>query len=850
MKVLSLNGTDWTLLDPQTSQTCPATVPGCVHTDLLAADRIPDPWYRDNEKEIHWVCLQDWTYTRTFDVDEALLEHDHLTLCCEGLDTLAEVVINDQCVLNADNMFRTWQTEVRSALKLGKNRIEVRFTSPIPEMQRLDAERRLPGWNIFHEDFFGKSYIRKMGCAFGWDWGLMAPTAGIWRDITLRAWHTRLADIQHTQQHDPAGPVTIHTRITTEGRPGASVRVRIEKDGSPITIADSSINESEVIISQTIENPALWWPAGLGEQPLYEVTTELLDADGQVIERQSHRLGLRTLELIREADEFGESFRFRCNGLDFFAKGANWIPCDVFPSRIADETYRDLLTSAAESGMNMIRLWGGGIYEQPAFYDRCDELGLLIWHDFMFACSTYPWWDEAFLENVRHEAIDNIRRVRHHPSLALWCGNNEIEQGLSSNWLDPDYIKMADYEQLFDQLLPELVAAHDGVTPYWPSSSHTPAADQKERLHYNDPTRGDAHAWSVWFGGQPFESQRSWVFRFMSEFGFQSFPEPRTIASFTLPEDRDLASWVMDYHQRSGPGNQTIFKYLIEWFPMPANFDQLTWLSQLTQALCIQYAAEHARRIQGRMDGLLYWQLNDLWPGATWASIDVFGRWKALQYFAKRFFAPALISLLENHETSSVALHVSNHHPTPLHATAHWMLTDAAGQLLDRGEQPCEIPPQSNRQLLTLDCTDARRRSGTARLPLEIRNAPDAPIAGDRDLLIWAWLTDPAGLELSRNLAFFAKPKYLLLQPPTITTEITTHPIEANTYLAALTTTHASPWTRLELQGHDARFSDNFLHLTPDLPTIVTITPQEPMTLQEIKDQFRVMPLLDYSQPS
>jgi len=683
----------WTLSDPQSGHRYPAQVPGCVHTDLLAAGAIPDPWFRDNEKLIHWVCLRDWEYEREIDVPESLRAHRRVVLRCEGLDTLATVRINDREVLRADNMFRVWEVDVKPFLIAGTNRISVRFDSTIPYLRARDAEMRVPGWNIYHDDFYGRSYVRKMACAYGWDWGLIAPTAGIWRPMRIEGRDGALTDLRIRQHHAP-GSVTLDVELEIDGA-GDRVRMALDQAGLPTRQVEAEVRDGRAVARIELENPALWWPNGMGAQPLCDLSVVLLD-EARELDRQHRRVGLRTIELVRRPDRFGESFRFRVNGRDIFCKGANWIPCDLFPSRIPDSTYRNLLTSAAESGMNMIRVWGGGFYEDERFYDLCDSLGLLVWQDFMFACAAYPAFDAGFMANVRAEADDNIRRLRHRACLALWCGNNEIEQGLVK-WVDNGWDNKAmpegDYRRLFDELLPARVRDLDGTTPYWPCSPHTPGSNRKD---FNDPSRGDAHAWSVWFGGEPIEAQRHWTFRFMSEFGFQSFPELRTVESFTEPEDRHLTSWVMDYHQRSGMGNQIIFKYLLDWFCPPKDLESALWLTQLTQALCIQYAADHARRIQGRMDGLIYWQLNDLWPGATWSSIDVFGRWKALQFFARRFFEPVHVSLLESLRDSTVEVHVSNHRPGPAEVTVEWTLFDLEGTRLAEGSAPVSVASQSN----------------------------------------------------------------------------------------------------------------------------------------------------------
>jgi beta-mannosidase len=612
---------NWTLHEAgKPNDTFSATVPGCVHTDLKVAGKIPNPWYRDNEKDIHWVAHRDWVYETPFEVAAEVLQRKHAVLRFEGLDTLCTIELNGTVVLKADNMHRAWEVEVKAHLREGENSLRLTFKSPIPYMKQRDAEKRLWGWNVFHEDYWGKSYVRKMACAFGWDWGLMAPTAGIWRPAALLAYDARVKDVYLSQRH-PATPdglrraggdtaVSVDCQSAIEGN--GKLRYRLLFEGKTVAEADGRNDKATL----NIEKPHLWWPNGMGPQPLYELVTELVDTDGRILDSTTKRIGLRTCELVRKADEFGESFRFRVNGRDVFMKGGNWIPCDVFPSNISDATYRGLIESCARSHMNMIRVWGGGIYEDDRFYDLCDELGILVWQDFMFACSTYPSFDDVFMKNVRQEAVDNVRRIRHHPCLALWCGNNELEQGLV-NWDIGDWTETAmppkNYLALFDKLLPEIVSTEDPGTPYWPSSGHTPG---EGRHNCWDDTKGDAHSWSVWFGGQPIEAQRDWRFRFMSEFGFQSYPELRTVEAFTAPGDRNMVNWIMDYHQRSGPGNQTILKYALDWFKEAEGFESSLVVSQLIQALCVQYAAEHARRIQGRMDGLLYWQINDLWPGA------------------------------------------------------------------------------------------------------------------------------------------------------------------------------------------------------------------------------------------
>lgn len=818
---------DWTLHALETpDQKILATVPGCVHTDLLTAGRIPDPWFRDQEKDTLWVWEKDWVYECGLHCPEAVTRMPFQRLRFEGLDTLCRVELNGVLLGAADNMHRTWEWDAAPHLKPGQNRLRITFPSPRGLLLSKDAEHSLPQWNLYHSDFLGKSYLRKMACAFGWDWGLMAPTAGIWRAASLIAYTRRLDDI-HIRQDHRDGQVRLHITARTGG-PGP-VTLTLRKDGH--TLAERVVEAADTL-KETLEvpSPALWWPNGMGGQDLYEVILET--AEGQ---REVKRIGLRTLELVREPDEFGESFRFRINGRDTFMKGGNWIPCDIFPSRVSTDTYRNLLRSCADSHMNMIRVWGGGIYEDDRFYNLCDEYGLLVWQDFMFACSTYPTFDPTFLDNVKQEAIDNIRRLRHHPCIALWCGNNELEQGLVrfdiTDWT-PRSMPPQEYAKLFDQLLPEVTAAVDPDTPYWPCSPHSPHGD---RNHFNNPECGDAHAWSVWFGGQSFESQRDWNFRFMSEFGFQSYPELKTIESFTHPEDRSLSTWIMDFHQRSGPGNKTIYTYLLDWFREPASFEATLLLTQLTQALCIQYAAEHARRIQGRMDGLLYWQINDLWPGATWSSIDVYGRWKALQHLARRFFEPVSLSLLEHPDRGVMAYHLSNHRPEGFQGELHWLVTTCAGEVLRSGTLPVAMDSQRGGKIFELDAMELRKQGGSHKLPLEIRAHTSIPMEGDRDLLFWGILTEN-GRECSRNLGFFAKPKYWKLQTPDYQIDLRK---DQGRVTATIHSDVCAPWTLLSLDDAELSSSDNWFHVLPGHPRTVILENVHPDELPGLRARLR-----------
>ena len=601
MKQLSLNGR-WQFRQAQGKETewLNAAVPGCVHTDLLANEMIPDPYYRDNEQEILWIGETDWIYRRAFLVEAELLHHQNVLLHCDGLDTLAVICINGTEIGRTDNQFRTWEFDVKELLREGDNEIEIRFDSALRYGQARLEERYIHSWSTDTHKLPGGNYVRKSQCNFGWDWGPKLVTCGIWRDIELLAFNDgRIADVHVLQDHSRPGEVTVSCHISVERQTAEPLLARctIALDDEFVGINAVQIYGETAETTIRLENPQLWWPNGLGSQPLYTVSVTLMDSEEQPLDEWQRKIGLRTLRLVRQKDEWGESFHFSCNDVPFFAKGANWIPADTFITAISDEHYAYLLNASASANMNMLRVWGGGIYEQTVFYDLCDQLGICIWQDFMFACATYPTDEAPFMDNVRQELVENIRRLRHHASLALWCGNNELEQGLvQETWTDTG-MSWEDYSRLFDDLLPKLTAQLDPETDYWPGSPHTP---YENRYYWNDPRWGDAHIWDVWHGMKPFEFYYSCFHRFNSEFGFQSFPEPQSVRAITEPDDRNITSYIMELHQRSPNGNSKIMHYMLDWFRLPTSFEMTLWLSQILQGMAIKYAVEHWRRTMPR----------------------------------------------------------------------------------------------------------------------------------------------------------------------------------------------------------------------------------------------------------
>ncbi|MFP3937748.1 MAG: glycoside hydrolase family 2 protein [Phycisphaerae bacterium] len=821
MHLLDLCG-KWELRRKGERSIIAASVPGCVHTDLLEAGEIPDPFHRDDERRVQWVGRADWVYSRDFKVPEELLDHRRILLQCDGLDTLAGLKINGRRVGQADNMFRRWEFDVGKLLRAGENTIEITFASAQEYVEKRQRQRPLPYWGHDHKTGCA-AWLRKEQCNFGWDWGPMLVTCGIWRPIKLLGFSkARLEDVHIRQKHTRGGvTLTVDVSADTVARIQASAETVVSFEGKELARRTVRLKAGRGQTKIRIGSPKLWWPNGMGEQPLYDVQVELKDHDSEPLDRASRRIGLRKLELDRRKDRWGESFRFRVNGRAFFAKGANWIPADVFQNRVTPRRYRQLLQSAADANMNFLRVWGGGIYEQDEFYDLCDELGLCVWQDFMFACSTYPTFDESFMDNVAAEADQNVRRLRHHPCVALWCGNNELEQGLVADKWTESSMSWDDYKPLFDKLLPNICRKLDPEQAYWPSSAHSPRGD---RHRHSDPRWGDAHLWAVWHGRQPFEWYRGAFHRFCSEFGFQSFPQPRTTRKFTEKRDRNVTSPVMEHHQRSGIGNDAILQYMASWFRMPTNFDNLLWLSQILQLLGIQYAVEHWRRNMPRCMGAIYWQLNDCWPAASWSSIDCEGRWKALQYGAKRFFAPLLLSAEEDTERGRIDLHVTSDLAEPKSAQVHWTLVRPCGEILAADAEKVECKPAKDVRAARLDLRDPLSEYG-----------PD-------DLLLFAALQS-GGDVASTTCGTFAKPKRMELEDPQF--KIQPGKQADGTFTVRLEARRPALWTWLELTGSDAQFSDNFFHLWPGVTHEVTVRPGGKLSAAQFRKKLRVRSLVD-----
>lgn len=820
---LLLDG-NWTLTGPKKIEV-PASVPGCVHADLRKADVIPDPYYRDNEKLVQWVGEENWTYSRSFEVGEEILGRDSVKLVCRGLDTFAAITLNGKKLGETDNMFREWEFDVKSLLVAGENTISIALTSPMPYGREKQKEHFLWQTGIGHHRLEGGQWVRKEQSNYGWDWGPMIVTMGIWRSIGIQAFDTaNLEELQISQTFAKgykSVDLGIEAAVNTIRKAKLKAFVTVSKDGEVVASGEGSVVRGKAKATLTIANPELWWPNGLGEQPLYIVAVSLFDDEGELIDQLSKRIGIRELKLVREKDEWGESFCFSANGNRFFSKGANWIPSDQFDVWGTDEWNRELLNSAKEANMNMIRVWGGGKYERDDFYDTCDELGICIWQDFMFACAAYPGFDDAFIDNVKVEVEQQVKRIRHHACLALWCGNNEMEHIKPILGDEPGQMPWGEYMNLFDKVIGKIVAKSDPQRDYWPSSEHSPVGDRKNSAN---PDCGDAHLWKVWHGREPFEWYRTAYHRFCSEFGFQSFPEPSTIRTYTKKEERNVTSYVMEEHQRSPIGNSAIIDYMLSWFRLPVGFENTIWLTQILQGLAIKYAVEHWRMNKPRCMGALYWQLNDCWQVASWSSLDYFGKWKGLHYAARNFFAPLLVCGVEDPDTDSVAIHVVSDQLENAKAELTWKVVDVDGHEIMTGKKPLIAKANVAAVVKTL-----KLKSIVAEY-------------GHRGLMVKLALKVGKKV-VSENLVTFARPKHLTLQNPGLSVKVKA--ATKKSFDVTVSAKKPALWTWLELDGIDAKYSDNFVHLMGGESNTIRVTPKDKASLKAVKEALRVRSVFD-----
>lgn len=699
MRARELNQ-NWTMRCVEDSQWQEARVPGTVYTDLLRNGNMEDPYWKDNEDAICSLMEKDYEYQCTFQGEETE-DLSNAFLRFEGLDTVADIYLNNVHVGNAESMHRTWEYPVKEVLSPGENTLKVVFHSPL----KFIAQAYKKYGNIGNDDTYeGFMHLRKAHYMFGWDWGAHLPDAGIFRPVFLcSVSHGRIDSVYIRQCHEENKCTLKFEGDCIRETPGEyQWRVLVTApDGQKYETALSAEGEGQLVI----EDPELWWPNGLGDQPLYQVEAQLL-YEGNVEDTWKKRIGLRTMTMQRKKDQYGESFAHEVNGKAFFAMGADYIPEEHLLGRRSEEKTRKLLEDCKLANFNVIRVWGGGFYPDDWFFDICDELGLVVWQDFMFACSVYELTPE-FEANIRKEFADNIKRLRHHASLGLWCGNNEMEMFVDERCWVTKASEVRDYLFMYERIIPEVLREYDPETFYWPASPSSGGSFDNP----NDPDRGDVHYWKVWHGNRPFSEYRKHFFRYASEFGFQALPSQKTIETFTEdPDDWNLFSYIMEKHQRNYGANGKIMNYMQQTYRYPGDFDTVIYASQLLQADAIRYGVEHFRRNRGRCMGAVYWQLNDCWPVISWSSIDYTGRWKALHYYAKRFFAPVMISCQEESWLTqeanmnrqhfqfekSIHLNVTNETLGDKEILVKWYVRNAAAEILREEQAMIQVPAQES----------------------------------------------------------------------------------------------------------------------------------------------------------
>ena len=783
----------WEFRKSGTSEWFPASVPGCVQLDLLRNRIIGDLFYRGNEDSIQWIAENDWEYRRFFYLDGQVLSSTRIALVLEGLDTYADVYLNGSPVVTANNMFREWSCEdAKSKLHKGKNELRLQFWSVTRQNKELyeKLKFKLPGDE--------KVVCRKAAYNFGWDWGPRIITMGIWKPVYLRAYKfTNLTGVQFIQKKLSDSSATVSGVFSITSDRSGKVSVRIENDKALIAVFADSVKMGSNVIRKDflIKNPKLWWPNGTGAQNLYTLSYEVY-FDGDLVDRGLQKIGLRTIELVQRPDSSGRSFYFLVNHVPVFMKGANYIPQDNFPSRVSDSAYRAMLTEARDMNMNMLRVWGGGIYEKDVFYDLCDESGILVWQDFMFACAMYPG-DKEFMNNVNTESVQNISRLRRHPCIALWCGNNEIDEGWKNwGWVGQYKYKPQDsavvyhwYKEIFNEMLQANVRIFDTLRPYVPTSPMFGWGNPKSR------STGDMHYWGVWWGKQPFAKYRENTGRFMTEYGFQGFPDFSSLKKITVPGDLKPGSAVMKAHQKHPAGYELIDEYLLREYRKPRDFESYAYVSQLVQAEGIKTAIEAHRRAMPYCMGTLFWQYNDCWPVVSWSARDYYGVPKALSYYVRNTFRDILVSPVFG--KGRLRVYIISDRILATKGNLDIRITDFNGTVLRDSIKEVDIPSLSSNIYFDVDSALFMKGLDPAKLVL----SSVFTCTGNK-------------LAPYTNTLYFLPVKDLLLEKPGLTMRISK---TGGGFMITLTTDMLAKnvWLSTDIRGE---FSENFSDVIPGRP--------------------------------
>ena len=857
---------NWVLLHEEKSLNIPTVVPGSVFETLIDNGVIDDPFYGLREQEVSWVYESKWVYETEFDLESDFLKHECILLRCYGLDTISEVILNGENLGTANNMFVRYDFKVKSILKSKGNRLIVKFESPTVK-SREKKENGGINLNTGYAAIPGVPYLRKAQYSFGWDWGPKLPDIGIWKPIELVGYDSLKIDSIYISQNfnynknlnklseleentdlgvmstDLAIEINLESNLSISELNNYNLKVDLKAPDGKLFTFEKAINILNPKVKFTLDYPNLWWTHDLGTPYLYDLSVTI--SKNGIIDSLKQKIGIREIRLIQNKDKWGKSFFFMLNGVPIFAKGANWIPVDSFiPRGKKRGLYQSNLFNAKEANMNMIRIWGGGIYEDDLLYDICDEIGILVWQDFPFACAVYPP-DEEFIENIKIEATQNIQRLRNHPSLALWCGNNEIEwlwknELYRSEIIEVDKINefKSGYLTVFENILPELINKYDPNHSYWPSSpSNGFVGSSLGTQNSNSPDIGDSHFWDVWHRNKPFKAYRKFDSRFMSEFGYESFPSIKTLENICPTEQFDFFSPIMENHQKNSAGNKKILNYMKKRFKIPPEFENQVILSQITQAEAIQYGVEHWRRNRNDFHcmGALYWQLNDCWPVASWSSLDYFGRWKALHYFAKRFYQNVFASIKE--DKNSVEFWLTNDLKERKSVVFEWKMFNSDSNKISEGIFEVDISALSSNMVGTLNV-----------------NKIDIIEEKIQDHIIFYQLKTHDKIIIDQGMRLFDAPKRFNLQDPFIKWEILKIEDEDLTDLKVnikVSNEFIALFVFLDSEEYDFVASDNFFSMEPNEARIIQLNQLKKrdgssLSIQEIKrEAFYIRSLFD-----
>lgn len=798
----NLSSENWTFNKQNETKKHKATIPGTVHTDLYENQLIPDPFFGANEKQLQWIENENWEYETIFLLSEKEISNENIELEFEGLDTYASIYINGQMVLESENMFRKWSISAKKHLKKGKNHLKIVFQSAV---QKGKEEAEKLSYTLPEKE---RVFVRKAQYQFGWDWGPRFVTAGIWKKVQLKFWNSAtIENIKYSQVE--LNDLKAILEFTTEIRVSEvkTIQLKINEKSETFHLKKGT---NKVKMKYEISTPKRWWCTGLGFPYQYEFHFSL-EQNRKIIDNKELKIGLRTIELIQEKVAFGTSFYFKLNGKSVFMKGANYVPPDSFLPRVPDATYFSLVENAKKANMNMLRVWGGGVYADDEFYNACDANGILVWQDFMFACAMYPG-DEKFVQNVKLEVIDNVNRLQNHPSLAIWCGNNENDEGWRNwgwqkqfNYSKADSTQIwNDYKKVFHEMIPQTL---DSLLPkekniYWPSSPSI-GWGRKESL-----TQGDSHYWGVWWGKEPFEIYEKKVGRFMSEYGFQGMPNLETLQKVIRKEDLNFTSEAFKNHQKHPTGFETINEYMAQDFRVPTSIEKYNYVSQLLQARGMKIAIEAHRLAKPYCMGSLYWQLNDCWPVTSWSTLDYYGNWKAAHYQVKESFAPIFFAVTENADGLSII--GSNDNLEAISGTLAVKLITFSGKELWTASKECTLDVEKN-----TNC-------------LQISNAELPKFEKEKTVLVIAFTSNK-----KKTVAhhYFVKPKELQLEKPTIEFKIVDE-----TLIELKTNTLAK---NVYLQANDTFFEENYFDLVPGIPKIIKT--QKPTQETKVMSLFDAM---------